>query len=318
MGRVSSEEPMEIEQSSPAGAFVATHEAMATSFRISVLGEKASYARQASREAFAAIDRMETLMSRFREGSDVHRMRAALPGEIINISQETWECLLRSFEVMDATGGMFDVFVGDLMDRARTGDPAVGFDPKVPSEHGICPLQLDPQHPRVEMLRPGVAIDFGAIGKGYAVDQVRGLFHDWEIGNFLLSGGGSSVLAVGRGETGRGWGANLRGDAFTLEVRLENCAVGGSGQSVNEGHILNLAKGDHYPHHRVWVMADDAATADALSTAFFVMGTDRIRDVILRSQRELLVVLEANSPGEPVILANGSRFRAMLPPVPAL
>lgn len=314
-----SDHPIEFGQKAPENVAIASHDAMATTFRIHIFGESEAYARKACREVFAGIDRIEMLLSRFREGSDVHRIRTAVPGEVLNVSEETRSCLLQSFEAMEITNGVFNIFIGDLMDQIRDEESAVGFDGNAPSSTGGPVLQLDPEYPRLKVNAMNLALDFGAIGKGFALDQVSHILREWKIDNYLLSGGGSSVLAAGHGAGKTGWQTSLRGDAFTMELCLEDCAVGASGLSVKGDHIINLATWGGYPHRRTWVVADNAAMADALSTAFFVMNREQIQQVLDASRSELLAIIESDpsSGMPPVILKNGDRFKALLLPTPA-
>src|SRR5204863_3970066 len=72
---------------------------------------------------------------------------------------------------------------------------------------GMRHVQLDPERRSLRYLRPGLEINLGSIGKGYALDRAAELLRTrWRVGAALLHGGGSSVLAVGTppGDA-RGW-----------------------------------------------------------------------------------------------------------------
>jgi len=126
----------------------------------------------------------------------------------------------------------------------------------------------------------GLQIDLGGYGKGYAVDRMAELLQEWDIENFLIHGGMSSVLARGKMSGENGWPVSISDPYKTNNTInkyiLNNRAMSGSG----------LQKGSHIIDPRtalplqvkcsVWTFASDAATCDALSTAFMVMSIEEI------------------------------------------
>ena len=150
----------------------------------------------------------------------------------------------------------------------------------------------------VRFTRPGVELNLNGIGKGYALDRaaelLAGAESEYEIRNWLLHGGHSSVLARGEhfhpgteGSVG-GWPVGIRNPLFPDErlatLLLRNQAMGTSGSGVQYfrvggkryGHVLDPRTGWPVDHLlSVTVLADSAAEADALSTAFFVMGLEK-------------------------------------------
>src|SRR5262249_11136482 len=141
-------------------------------------------------------------------------------------------------------------------------------------------------------LRPGLEINLGSIGKGYALDRVAELLRtEWEIGSALLHGGRSSVYAMGT-EPGdsRGWVIGVR-HAWDPERRLAKGRLRNRGLATSAatfqhleyqgrklGHILDPRTG--WPAEGIasaTVIAPTAAEADALSTAFFVLGIEGAR-----------------------------------------
>jgi thiamine biosynthesis lipoprotein ApbE len=69
------------------------HEAMATWFEVRIATADADYAAQAAQEAFACIDRLETLLSRYREDSEVRQLGRLAPGEELRLHPDTFACL---------------------------------------------------------------------------------------------------------------------------------------------------------------------------------------------------------------------------------
>jgi thiamine biosynthesis lipoprotein len=172
-------------------------------------------------------------------------------------------------------------------------------------------VELDAERKTVRFLKPGVELNLGSIGKGYALDRAAEALADRGIHDFLFHGGQSSVLARGSCLDGRaasatapsGWAVGirdpLRRTVRLAEVRLRNAALGTSG-TENQffrhagrryGHILDPRSG--WPADSLLsatVIASSAALADALSTAFFVMGPEPALDYC-RTHPEIAAIL---------------------------
>ena len=70
------------------------HSAMNSPFEIHIAGQDENYARQAAGAFFRGIDHLENNLSRFLEDSDIARIRLLMPGQVLQVSPETMECLL--------------------------------------------------------------------------------------------------------------------------------------------------------------------------------------------------------------------------------
>jgi len=279
----------------------ATHRAMDTAFAVSIVvsteAEK-EYARSAAEAAFERIDALERLFTRFDDTSDVAVIRALAPGEVAVVARETMELLAISAKVCAATRGAFDPTVGPVMDRLRASVPG-GPAPRAAWERidgetladalargGMQRLVLDIENCRVSVTpdRLGRAtpleLDFGGIGKGYALDACAELLkgEPFSCGAFLLDAGTSTVLAHG-GTWKIGVGGTFKERTRRpTTVELSSGALSGSGFDIQGQHVVDVRRGGAAARWAAaWARAESAAVADALSTAVLALSSGELR-----------------------------------------
>lgn len=277
-----------------------SHEAMATTFEVIVVHEDDSYARQAATAAFNEVDRLETELSRFIENSDISRINNLPANQPLMIGLDTFECLQLSTRAFAETERAFDITIGPLLKCWRNEAGA----PRTPSAEelsrarqciGTDLLQLDEAEHTVRLLASPVQIDLGGIGKGYAVDQMAELFREWSINTVLISGGYSSVLALDAPPGTKGWPLTLSHPGNRKQIlarlHLQNLALSGSG--IQKGrHIIDPRLAQPVEGKcAAWSSAPDAATADALSTAFMIMSPDEIKQFCSRHPNALAMII---------------------------
>ena len=268
--------------------------------------------------ALEEVERLERKLSVFLDDSEITRINEEAAARAVALDEETWDLLRFCWTLNRATRGAFDVASGSLL-------RAWGFQGggrRVPGEterraalraSGMAHVALDEGARTVEFRRRGIQLNFGAVGKGYAIDcAVRLLRERFGIRAAFVQGGQSSLRAIGTPPGERhGWKVDLLdpcGSGRALaRVHLEDRALGTSGTSnqffVDErgrhfGHILDPRTG--WPASGlagVSVLARTAAEADALSTAFFVLGADAAREFCRRHRGIGAVLLHPDQHG---------------------
>jgi len=288
-----------------------SHEAMATTFEVFILHEDGHYAQQAAQAAFDKLDELEQELSRYVENSDISRINNLAAGQSAKVGPDTFECLQISRRIFAETNGAFDITVGYLMSCWLNPDTTL----RVPSKEelnlarqrtGMNHLQLDESGYTVQLLRDDVQIDLGGIGKGYAIDKMAELLRDWSIDVALIHGGYSTALGIGAPKGKQGWPVTLsnpRNRRQTLAgLSLRNQALSGSGLQKGR-HIIDPRKQEPVEgSSAAWACACDAATADALSTAFMVMSPDEINQYCSRHPDVLaMVILDEKDQGKKIL-----------------
>ncbi|NJD11919.1 MAG: FAD:protein FMN transferase [Gemmatimonadetes bacterium] len=265
--------------------------AMATRFELVLPGADAARLRAAGEEALGVVRRLDAQLSRYRAASDIGRIiRCAATGPV-PVEPELFALLLRARELSERSGGAFDITVGPLLhcwglagrEGGRVPDPAELEHARAGT--GMALLELDERRRTIRFARPGVSIDLGAIGKGYALAQAALTLRELGITSALLHGGTSSVTTIGAPPDAAAWrvaiehpGAAAGPLALVPLVNrsLSVSAVWGKAfhaGDVRYGHVLAPRSGCPAQGAVLAAVAcADATAADALSTALLVLG----------------------------------------------
>jgi thiamine biosynthesis lipoprotein len=175
-------------------------------------------------------------------------------------------------------------------------------------------VSLDENPLTVAFHKPGLSLNLNSIGKGYALDRMAELLDLHSVDDYLLHGGKSSVLARGRqpGHRQRGWIVGLRHPLRPAERLAEFCLANQALSTSGSGTQFFIRRGRRYGHildprtgrpaeglYSATVIAPTAAEADALSTAFYVMGPDAVAAYCAEHRQiAALLVAPADREGE--------------------
>ncbi len=270
--------------------------AMACTFEV-LIPAAAPFALDAARDALDLVDQLESQLTVYRESSEVCRLNRLAAHGPVPVDERLFELLLLSARLFEETGGAFDITAGALTKcwgffkgprRVPAADELAAALERVGMRH----VHLDAGRRTVRYLRPGLEINLGSIGKGSALDRAAELLRGkWQVSSALLHGGSSSVYALGSPpHDPRGWVVGIadpRNPDYRLgRVRLKDRALGTSAATFQHlehegrklGHILDPRTGRPAEGTLgVSVAAPTAAEADALATAFFILGVEKAR-----------------------------------------
>jgi thiamine biosynthesis lipoprotein len=252
---------------------------------------------------FARLRELEGILSANREGTDVDAVNRNAGIGPVPVRPELIEVLSAARDYAERSGGTFDPTIGPLVKLWGIGGDA----PRVPGEEEIRKalalvnwrdLLIDRAAGTVFLKRPGMALDPGAIAKGYAADELVRILREADIPGAVIDLGGN-VFAYGSrtggGSRGEPWRIGIQDPLADRGVyigilRVHNKSVVTSGvyertfeaDGKDYHHILSVQDG--YPVNNgilsVTVIADRSLDADALSTAAFTLGYGRGRTLV--------------------------------------
>jgi thiamine biosynthesis lipoprotein len=246
--------------------------------------------------ALDEVERLEAKLSVYRADSDLAVLNSSAAEAPARTDAEVYRLLQWAARLSEATAGAFDATAGALVKswgffQGPRRAPADEQRRRALAASGWRQVRFDHTERTIGFARPGIEFNLGGIGKGFAIDRALELVRrEFGVRCALMQGGQSSLKGIGApaGEP-RGWPVAI-GDPFadpagpgrTLAIiRLRDRALGTSG-SANQffvqdgrryGHILDPRTG--WPARGVFsatAVAPTATEADALSTAFYVMG----------------------------------------------
>jgi thiamine biosynthesis lipoprotein len=276
----------------PAGERITlSGEAMGTTFTVIAEGADADGLTRAARAALDEAVRLDGLLSNYRSDSEWSLVNREAGRRPVRVSPELFGVLAASLEYARRTDGAFDVTVGPLMKawgffnaEGALPDPSVLAQAR--ARVGSAYVRLDPSAGTVEFARPGIELDPGGIGKGYAVDRMVAVLSRSGVAAAFVSAGGSSIYGLGTpaGDP-RGWLVRLRDPRAAArtaaEIHLRNASLSTSGSYEKffraggqvYSHIMDPRTGRPAAGtSSVSVLAPRAIDGDAWTTAFFVHG----------------------------------------------
>lgn len=272
-------------------------QAMACTFNFHLIGSNAGLMDSAVMEAEERLAQLEERLSFYIEHSDTTRINRAATGETIRISEDTVQCLLLAFDASARLLGKFHPFMGKAAIEHK------GQQNELPHLLGVEKansglegpvIALDEATNSVQKLRTGPLLDLGGIGKGFALDQLRTLFLDWEIEQGLLECGGSAYLALKPPPGADGWELTIGYEEVVESIQLvDGQALASSGVAFQGSHVIDPdTESPRSDWQRSYASAPTAALADAASTAALLLQPDDLSS-IAKSTGELSFALFA-------------------------
>jgi thiamine biosynthesis lipoprotein len=254
-------------------------------------------------DIFTRIHEIENLMSVNINSSDINRINAAAGIKPVQVHENVFEVIEQAVYFAQISGGAFDPTIGPLVSLWGINSD----NPRVPSQAEIEKtlslvnwrnIELDAATFSVFLKHHGMALDLGAIAKGYAADETALIIKRVELKQPVIDLGGD-VIVYGKKADNSPWKVGIQNPnevkGTTLGV-LNILPPGSYASIVTSGvyerffehednryhHIFSPSHG--YPADSgllsVTVIAHNAIDADVLSTAVFVMGYEKGKTLI--------------------------------------
>ncbi len=261
---------------------------MGTEISVELWEEDRAAGRAAIAAVFAEFERIDALMSTFKEDSRISLINREAAQHPVAAGAELFELIVRSLDMSVLTHGAFDITfdsVGQHYDfRAAKRPDAETSAHELPLiDYRL--VQTNPADQSIRFLKDGVRINLGGIAKGYAVERGVGILLEHGIEHAIVTAGGDSRLLGDR--RGVPWIVGVRDPRkegeVAVRIPLQDEAISTSGDYeryfIEDGkryhHIIEPSTGMPAAGvHSVTIVGPDAVITDALSTSVFVMGVD--------------------------------------------
>src|SRR4051812_22120442 len=291
--------------------------AMACDFEVQLAANRQDNSMEHVFDALDLVEAIESQLTVYRDDSEVIGINRRAAEAVVSVEPRLFGLLQQAQRLHTETAGALDITSGPLSEawgfsRREGRIPTDARIADALSRVGMQHVLLNEVQNTVTFARAGLSINFNSMGKGYALDRMAELLAKHEIDDYLLHGGKSSVLARGTqpGSDTAGWRVGVRHplrpnqQLGELVLRDEALSTSGAGTQFfirrgrRYGHILDPRSG--YPAEGLYsatVIARTAAEAEGLSTAFYVMGPERVEEFCV-ARPEIAALLVAPSERE--------------------
>jgi thiamine biosynthesis lipoprotein len=263
---------------------------MGNHFQISAVAEDEARALKAIDAAIAEIQRIEALLTTYKEGSQTNMINEYAGVEPVRVDMEVFGLIERSLRISALTQGAFDITYGSVDKRFWNFDTAMDKLPDPVLAKSLVRLInyrnviLSRNEQTVFLKEKGMRIGFGGIGKGYAADRARIVMQQAGVKSGIVNAAGDLTV----------WGNQVDGSPWTIGVadpdrkqlpfasmQLTNVSVATSG-NYEKYAIIGGKKYSHtidpktgYPVQgikSVTIISSSAEVADVMATPIMVMG----------------------------------------------
>lgn len=235
---------------------------------------------------FDDMKRIDALMSTYKDTSEISKVNREAAQHPVKVSAELLALLQTAQQYSQLSQGAFDItyasvgYLFDYRNHKRPGQAAI--DKALPTVD-YRQLKLDPVNDTVFFAKPGMRIDLGGIGKGYAVDRGIEILQRRGYQHAMVNAGGDTRVIGDR--MGKPWMVGIRHpdrqNEVVLRIPLEDAAFSTSGDyeryfdedGVRYHHIIDPKTGQS-PHEvrSVTLIAATATRTDGLTKTVFILG----------------------------------------------
>jgi FAD:protein FMN transferase len=299
-----------------------TEAIMGTRCYVRLWAEDPDKGNAAIEAVMAELRRIDNLMSHYKPESQLSQINAHANQEPVQVDAELFDLIKLSTHYSEITEGAFDITyasVGYLYNYPLHIHPSEAQIQAALPAVNWRNLIFDDAHHTVRFGHPGMRIDLGGIGKGYAADRGAEILKARGITNAIVTAGGDSRILGDR--RGQPWLVAIRHPddpaKVVTRIPLQDCAVSTSGDyerffiedGVRYHHIIDPRTGHSASLVRsATIIAPTATQTDGMSKTAFVLGPEKALEIINRLPEYDAVFV---TPEGKVLYSNGLR-----PPAP--
>ncbi len=291
-------------------------ETMGTTYSIKISNlNKDVDASQIQYDIDAILRNINHVMSTYEKDSELSLLNNNRTDQCIPVSDELFKVLKEAIRISELSDGAFDITVGPLVNLWGFGPETTST--KLPSDEiiqntlknvGYHKIELSETENCIKKNNAEIYIDLSAIAKGYAVDRVAEFIESLDIKNYMVEIGGE-IRARGKNanevawrigiELPLPWKDSMRRFVHEL-ISLDDLGMATSGDYRNYyekdglrySHTINPKTGKPITHKlaSVTVLDQSAMTADALATAFSVLGYEAGHELANRENLPVLFI----------------------------
>lgn len=269
---------------------------MNTVIRITVLGQDEKLLTEALGGAFSMLERLNGELSLYSDASALADVNAHA-GETgaVPVPPDVLAVINDAVRIRDMTGGAFNPLIGPITKLWKINqDPNDSASFKLPGREDLDAAlaltdrdTLEIGEGSVRLTKRGAALDMGGIAKGYASSRIAAFLSEKGIKSALIDLGGNIQVIGTRG--GRPWNIGIRDplnprQAPVMAISAADTAIITSG-GYERYKIIDGVRYSHFFDPRTGMpvkndilsatlITPDGSAADALATAFMVMGFD--------------------------------------------
>ena len=260
------------------------------------------------RKLLNIVQKTEALLSRYDQDSPVSDINLIAGKQAVEVPEKLWNILQRCNSYYAATDGAFDITMSPLINYWKSiSDDNIANQDIYKDIHALCgfdKIKLDEKNKSIRFARKGMAIDFGGIGKGIALEEMRAELITNNIKNAIISFGESSVMALGHHPEGEYWPLGLQHAYLTGEnLHVFECVdtslttssnvLNSSGEARLNPHIINPITGTAMlMPTTVSVKVDSAEIGEVISTACMFLSESKYSSLRVLGQEFELVKIK--------------------------
>ena len=292
---------------------------MGTTYSVKINADNAFVEKnQISDDIDEILSEINQSMSTYIKESELSNINFSTISDWQSISDDLFEVIDHAINVSLKTNGAFDITIAPLVNLWGFGPDKLQN--KIPTDEiieltkkntGYKKISIDKSLKKISKLDPNLHIDLSGIAKGFAVDKIARYLDKRGFKNYLVEIGGE-LIGKGLNKDNEIWQIGIENpdnnsDTIKRIIRLKDMAMATSGNYMNYfekdgvrySHTINPVTGKPIKHKlaSVTVLDNSAMNADALATAFMVLGSEKA--LSLANNLEIAIYL---------IIKDGKRF----------